>query len=500
MQRFWMKDQPVLIIALGVILSFILSAWVDWNQQVINPDGICYLQSAQAYPGLSLKGITQLCAQAQWPLYSVLIQKTTQWTHWSYLTSAFVINGLFSALSVALFILISWELGATTLVLWFALLTILFTHDLNSVRDSIIRDHGYWAFYLLSLYALIRYWKKPSLRLALGWSSALIVATAFRIEGAIFLMLAPTLVLFRKENAGWIRVKQFFSLHSIALLALVSVIIAVALHPEFASEKWGRVAELIHQLLGAPQLALARFQQWRDALVQYVLPMEAGRDGQVILILTLITGYFYFVLKSFGWVMTALVAYALRTIKLPAQAPLWCYLAINFIITALFYAQRFFFSRRYLVAMTLVFLIWVPFALAKLWYALPRQRQFAYAAILVIILSGTGPLINRGVSKTYLRDAGNWLAANIPANANLYVNDYQVMYYSNHFANDIFTRRIQYSDPHTIAGENWRQYDYLALRLNHEMKADQYQPIKLPLPIQVFCNERGDRIAIYRTS
>lgn len=499
MQRFWMKDQPVVIIIVGMILSLLLSAWVDWNQQVINPDGICYLQSAQAYPGISLKAVTQLCAQAQWPLYSVLIQKVTQWTHWSYLTSAFVINGIFSALSVAFFILITLELGATGLTVWFALLTILFTHDLNSVRDSIIRDHGYWAFYLLSLYTLVRFWKKPSLRLALGWSSALLIATAFRIEGAIFLMLTPTMVLLQKQLSWRERFKQFFSLHAIALLGFSAAVIAVCLHPEFASEKWGRVAELIHQLMGAPQLALARFQQWRDALVQYVLPEEAGRDGQVILILTLITGYAYFVLESFGWVMVALVAYALRTVKLPQQAPLWAYLFINFIITALFYAQRFFFSRRYLVAMTLVFLLWAPFALAKLWRDLPR-RQLAYAALLLIVLSGTGPLLNRGVSKTYLRDAGNWLATNIPANANLYVDDYQVMYYSKHFANDIFARREAFRDPNLIAGENWRQYDYLALRLNHEIKANQNQPIKLPLPIQVFCNERGDRIAIYRTS
>ena len=499
MQLLRMKDQPIFIIGVGVLLSLLLSAWVDWQQQVINPDGICYLQSAAAYPTLNLKAITQLCAQAQWPFYSVLIQNVVQLTHWSYMTAAFVLNGLFSGLIVAFFMLICAELGAARLTLWFALFTILFTHDLNSVRASIIRDHGYWAFYLLSVYAFIRYFKKPSWPSAVSWSVSLILATAFRIEGAIFLLLLPTLMLCQTNLSWREKGKEFFRLHSLSIAGVSIALLALLLHPEWASEKWGRVAELLQQISGAPQLALARFTEWRDALVQYVLPMEAKRDGQVILILTLITGYLYFVLQSFGWVMVGLVAYALRSVKLKPAAPLFAYLTVNFIITALFYAQRFFFSRRYLVAVTLVFLIWVPFALAQLWRTLPK-RQLVYAVLALIVFSGAGPLLNRGVSKTYLRDAGNWLAANIPANANLFVNDYQVMYYSKHFANDIFARRLEYSDPKVIAGENWRKYDYLALRLNHEMKVNQNQPIKLPLPIQVFCNERGDRIAIYRTS
>ena len=80
--------------------------------------------------------------------------------------------------------------------MWFALGVILLSHQFNSVRQYIVRDHGFWAFYLVSLYFLLKYVEDVSWKNALAWSASLLMATLFRIEGAIFLLTLPCCVLF----------------------------------------------------------------------------------------------------------------------------------------------------------------------------------------------------------------------------------------------------------------------------------------------------------------
>ena len=54
------------------------------------------------------------------------------------------------------------------------------------------------------------------------------------------------------------------------------------------------------------------------------------------------------------------------------------------------------------------------------------------------ILSALGGIVDFGYSKAYIHTAGDWLAAHVPAKATLYANDYQLMYYSQHFGKRLF--------------------------------------------------------------
>src|SRR5207245_1741547 len=144
---------------------------------------------AQTYTQSGLSSAMNLCGQSQWPFYSVLIAYFTQLTHFSYVLSAYLLNGFFSLLSVCMFLIIIKELGGTKRVLFLAALIILLSHEFNNIRQYIIRDHGFWAFYLVSLFGLLRYVNYPTWLNGFIFSFSLLIATLFRIEGLVFLFV-----------------------------------------------------------------------------------------------------------------------------------------------------------------------------------------------------------------------------------------------------------------------------------------------------------------------
>ncbi len=121
-------------------------------------------------------------------------------------------------------------------------------------------------------------------------------------------------------------------------------------------------------------------------------------------------------------------------------------------------------------------------------------------ALLFIVISAVGGLCDFGYSKAYIRDAGQWLSLHVPAKATLYSNDLQLMYYSNYFGNQLFVRSQADSGLHHLAHEQWKKYDYLALRVDQQ---ELHSPTSIlqeitVKPIEVFQNKRGDQVRIYR--
>jgi hypothetical protein len=194
---------------IAALLSILLSYDGSLRATVVNPDGICYLQSAATIASAGLHTATQLCGQAQWPFYSILIYSVVSLTKFSYITAAFVVDGICSLISVLTFIYIVQLMGAPRRVLWLAAATILMAHEFNSVREYVIRDHGFWAFYLISVVGLIKFFRHDRWCDALLWLSALSVATLFRVEGIIFIIMLPFTALFVSKNR--LRLFHYFS-------------------------------------------------------------------------------------------------------------------------------------------------------------------------------------------------------------------------------------------------------------------------------------------------
>jgi hypothetical protein len=495
------RNQPVWVYWIAALCSVLLSYDGVLRATVVNPDGICYLQSAATIGTAGLHAATQLCGQAQWPFYSMLIHGLAVVTHTTTLTAAFLLNGLLSLLSVVTFIYIVALLGGRGHLLWLAALTVLLAHEFNSVREYVIRDHGFWAFYLLSVAALMRYFRSHRWQEVVLWVASLVVATLFRVEGVIFMVLVPVVALLDSGQ----RLRSFLQLNTLNILAGIALGAYLFYHPD--QLQGNRLGEIEYQFVHGLSGLWLMFQTKAAALGQYVLSNYSARDASLVLFLLLMVWYAVSVVTNLSLVYAVLVVYAWTkhclALDKPARLVLWAYIAVNVLITAAFLVDYMFLTKRYLLALTLLLMLWVPFALERL-IELRHVRRWVLPVVLLWILgSALGGVIDFGYSKAYVRDAGRWLAAHASAKTVIYSNDALVMFYSDHFGNRIFEQAVQFKDMTMLANGKWRQYEYLALKVNpQELKSSAViQEIGAQTaPVAVFANKRGDEVIIYKVS
>lgn len=475
--------------------SLLLSLWRLLTLDVINPDGICYLQSAHTVVQQHTLAM-QVCDQSGWPFYQVLIGGFSLLTGWQVGVSAAVLDSLLSLVSVLSFVAIVFHLSGNRSVRWLGIATILLAHHFNAFRADVIRDHGYWAFYLLSIYTLLCFQgeRDPRKRrgLAFAWSGALLMATLFRLEGIVFLVLLPCWLVLTEPHERKTRIKTFLLLNSVLFVSVSLVCLWLLSHPVHSL---GRLEYLIFQLTHGVQSMWHHWQQASSALGRHVLNVYSARDASLVLGLDL-SGYYVACLLdvlTIGYFLPVLYAFAKRHLGMPKESRglLLAYVAVNFLITAFFLAENFFLARRYLMAMALTLMFWVPFALQDLIRQWPRRRWSLVLAIALIAICSAGGIVQFGTSKKYLREAGDWLALHTPPSAHVYSNVPVVLYYSQHAGNQVFARQPALQEIIGTGG-HWRQYDWLALKVGAGTN------LSLPFaPVAVFRNARGDQVRIY---
>jgi hypothetical protein len=203
----------------------------------------------------------------------------------------------------------------------------------------------------------------------------------------------------------------------------------------------------------------------------------------------------YSLLAVYAWYKKLIV------VKRPMLNVMLGYIFLNIFITLAFLFEYMFLSKRYLVALSLVLMLWVPFALEDLLQKWSRKKWPVIVAIFFIFISSVGGIVKFGYSKHYIHDAGVWLAKNTPPEAKIYSNDSIVMYYSQRFGSALFEKNQEFKDPQVIALGNWKKYDYLALRINKKTAKNDskdFIEINKQHPLVIFANERGDEVRIYK--
>jgi hypothetical protein len=488
----------------AALISIILSCGIMSQMVLLNPDAICYLQSAEAV-SLGLAKVMSLCDQSQWPFYSFLIAGFAKITTLSYEHAAFVLNGLFSLFTVLMFIRIVAFFSDKRNILWLAALVILFAHELNSFKQDIIRDHGFWFFYLSSIFFLLQYFKQKKQLYALCFSISLLFATLFRIEGAIFLLFLPCLAWFDAKQSFGARWNSFLWLNSPVLLIAIILLIANILHPNMPL---GRLYELYQRFQPSHfySSVLEHYTALADGLGNAVLG-RSENNRYLIYFFTLVVWYASIVISVLSLGYTILFIYALTKKLLPLDRStclvLVGYITINVLVTFIFLVENQFLSKRYIYALALTLMLWVPFSLDYLIKQYQSHKWLVIFVLFSLAMYGVGGLFHFGHSKQYIRDAGDWLNSQIPKAAVIYSNDYQVMYYSHHFGNEIFIKQHEFADLSRLYNGKWKQYDYLAIRLNKKMLttyATLLNEIKNK-PIIVFSRPHDeDEVRIYRRS
>ncbi len=174
------------------ILGSIILSWLLNRNALINPDGVLYIQTAQAF---LQGGLDAALAVYKWPFYSILIALIHQITQLSMDNAAILLNTFLCILIVTGFISLVKRLGGNYQVQVCAAIIILLHTGLNDHRAYIIRDFGHWAFMLYAVYFLIVYAQNRQLRYALAFGCSIFIAFLFRTEALFILLFAPLALL-----------------------------------------------------------------------------------------------------------------------------------------------------------------------------------------------------------------------------------------------------------------------------------------------------------------
>ncbi len=416
----------------SVLLALLLAAWMQYIQHGwINPDSVLYFEQAKRYVQGDFAGMVELF---NWPLYGMCIGTVHQLTGFSIHFSAQCLNVIFFGITTFSFLTLIQLLGGKQRTIFFAA-ALLFSSQyiVGDVLEMLMRDEGFWAFYLTALLFFIRFALLQKTSDAILWQLCIIIAMLFRLEAIAYLLLLPLLYLCTASTPWRERLLDSFRLYSLSLLFGVIILVYFALHPEVSMSHLGRLQEVFDANFYT-SLTEKLFTQ-ADIMAKDVLEHYLDEFAVQGLLLT-----FAFVLISKSIVATgylpAIMAYFGIKNKYQEMSPLGrrillLLLLIGLITASLIVIKRFVLSKRYLVALVWVFLIFASFQMAKL----SKQNNLRSRLLIVVI----GIFIVLGLIKNvlpkrngynYQQTAVRWLSTQNLDRQTVFYQNSRLRYYA----------------------------------------------------------------------
>lgn len=411
----------LLVALMSLLLSFVLIAMDD----IINKDGILYLETASAF--LS-SGISVAFEHFNWPFYPVLIASLHQLTDLPLEMSAYLLTtAFFILLTDSLYLMCRKILPSPQHVLVGMLIFLVF-YSLNDYRDFIIRDPGYWAFSSLGLFFFMSFLDKPRWRTAFYWQFSMFAAILFRIE-ATFLLLALPLYTFYHFSSRRDKTKHYVQLSVLPLLGLLIAIFSQPLQSIMRGSD--RLGHLMRHNLSE---LLQHFDQKADQIVQ-LLPSFTHDYGFLILFTGLLGMITFIIIEAihigyFGLYIAA--RWHQPAPHFPHHALLRYALALNGLILIAFSFLQFFMITRYCIMFSLILLLLmlpaITHYIVTAWYA---RNKFILFLLTVILLVSLYSNISYSVSKAYIKETALWASEHLPQDSLVATDDPFIAYYFN---------------------------------------------------------------------
>ncbi len=493
------------------IASLLISAYTIWQDDTINDNGYIYLQAAQFFLD---SGISAALTVSSMPFFSIVTAVISAATGLSLEHSVYVLNSTLLAIMVVAFGKIIAELTTDRRVLFFAIILLLAHPKINdNYRASILRDPGYWAFYLLAVLYYLRFWKDACWLNAIGWGGSIILATLFRYEGIVLILCAPFLLLLRSDSSVKIKLQQLFQINVIPLSLLVLALVfgsTTDKYDLFNSTQWNNLSSWIGDII--PNL-YSLFQDRADRLSNAIFdeyPYSRGYSMAGVII-TLLVIFITETSSSLTHIYTPFSLHAVIGRHFPRGSGIsvivW-FIALNIAIILVYLSRHLFVTGRYVIPLILLLLIFAAFSLARtydLWSSKKHSsRGWRWAgrfALTIFVLVSLDGFISTSPSKVYVREAGYWLQANKPSDSKVYTNVSSVLYYSGNIRDNLrkYAATIDNIDQLLDGSINDA---YVAFNIRKKDKAlNQWlSEWKGAPPVKEFQNSNGDRMVIFSTA
>ncbi len=487
-----MQRLPPAVAAMA--LSLLFSLLVIVQQPVLNDDAYSYMRAAALFQH---EGASAAFAEYGWYSYSILIALCDYVVPGGLIAAAHLLNAVLQCVLVLAFMRSSAALSGERQQ-WLAALTILAFPLFNEMRYFVIRDFGFWAFAMVSLWQLLRYREHGNWQNAVVCAAALAAATAFRLEALLLTALAPLGLL---GNNGGKRIALLYAL--LGAIALVLALLCVLLQLDLLALMQYAYRYYLPRLVDLRDLldtAATQLMQQLFSADNYPGSDNAG-VGLVILLFAYAYALFANLVNALSVPVSALLLYAvwrgwLRSTA-PWRGPIGVYAGCALLSLLGFISIMHFVTQRYAAFLCLLLLLQVP-ALLDRWqhHAMDsaHPRRHAWAAVLLCLYFFTDSLVSFGHSRAYLPQAAAWLQQ-LPAGSGLQTNSAYLAHASGRVDRyDLVTPLPQATLAQLQAGTPLA----LVLKAGEEkLRAQLEHDPRLTL-LQRFGNTHGDEVRIFQ--
>jgi hypothetical protein len=455
------------------IAAALLAGWMQYIQHGwINPDSVLYFEAAKLFALGEWKQAVNVFA---WPLYSILIAATHKLTGLDIQLSAQVLHALFFAITTFSFLkIIQLAGGSSRVMLASALILFSSQYLVGDILEMLMRDQGFWAFFLSSLVFFIKFYKTKRYQDAIFWQICIIIATLFRIESISYLMLLPAILLFAQQEAWKLRLHNFLKCHFLNISLGVFILSALLLHNDLSMSNFGRLREVF-----TPHF----YQEFTFQLSNKSVIMSQQVLGKYLEDFAtqglLLTFLYVMIVKAISSTGIVNVSLAMFTIKSKRQLMddqafrvLRAATIIAIINMALIITKTFVLSGRYVLALSFILMIFASFYLADLFKYLESKsnsdRKLKWLTIALIgfmLLSLVKNILPKAEGYNYMQDAVAWVKTNNKENKPVFYDDSRVRFYAGE--SFVGAGTDSWSNvTSAIENQSIQQYDFLLINLS----------------------------------
>lgn len=424
--------------ALIVFLAFLFAAEIQYIQHGwINEDSLIYFEAARLIAEERWQEAMQVYP---WPLYPSILAGICKVSGLEIHTSAKFLNSILFSLATSSFVTVIRLAGGKQLTMVAgALLLFSSQYIVGDVLAMLLRDEGFWAFYLTGLVFFIRFYQERRIKDAFFWQLFMIVATLFRIEAITYLIFLPALLISDLKTPFRLRLRHFLTCHSLTIFLAIGLVGAMGFHDELRMKDFGRLQEVfttnIHEELTHQFFEKAKIMSGAvlgKYLEEFAVQGLLLTFAYVVIEKTIsATGLFNVLLAGFN------IKKNNSWMESKAYSALCFAVVISLINMAFIITRSFVLSGRYVIALSWILIIFAAFTFAQFMKKIINENENkaslkagCYALIILMLLGSIKNIFPKSVGYNYMQDSVIWLKNYNKYNLPVFYGDPRLRYYA----------------------------------------------------------------------
>lgn len=513
------------------MVGAVIAVWMNYQARgVINHDGVLYLEVARLFSeGQWREGF----AVYDWPFYSLLISLAHKATGLQLQTSANLLAVLFfAATCMGMAVLIREIGGSRQTVITGLILLIASPYLAGDILPMVVRDHGYWTFFLWSLVFFLRFLRDDAWKNAIFWGVLAIVCVLFRIEGLTYLVALPLVLLAGAPDPVSTRWRRLLKANTVLIASGLGLVMLLAVHPTLHLSDLGRLSDPLLVAERVFRQLTSGLSSRAEVMAEQVLGSYLDDYAMAVLLLGLLYILLYKAFTVGGILQSALALVFWKKTRNVLTARHFEVLAwlliLGLINAAMILLKGFVLPGRMLAPIGLVVITFAAFGVSSFIdntrkSAAPKSHWGKWLALLmaiVLLIQLASVLRPSSPQERYERDAVEWVLSKTHPNSRIYFQTERLRFYAgepmrrkqgragvleSRWQKTLKVRNKKNKTKEELERISKTQemdaYDYfLFLSNKKDPWLEDFLATRLGTPLAIFHGPRGNRALVYRNA